>query len=232
MDLKTMIDWMTKNMYPQDILKCLRSSTLSKEDRQQLEHLESETSTATTPGDITAMMAATSLGPSAVQDMFRKISRESLTKEIVSIKNKDQKADAIVQLCRRGGLQYNTITTSRGLRIETPDKLSISLDEALNECAKAEAIRMRLMLSERLEGAKGRAREMISMKKSNDVAPKKVSVLNDLDSDEESFGFGQKKPRRRKLTRSQKIFQKAAKLCKGKPNYTLCMKKMLKKMYK
>ena len=188
MDKKTMIDWMSKHMYSKDIMSCLRSSTLSQQDLTRLNELESDLGGAvpmdeTDTADIEAMMAAATLGPGVVQQMFRKITRESIKKDINSLP-KQQKAEAVVRLCRRIGLDYQIIQTARGTRIQAPDMASLSIEDALDECANAEAIQMRLMLNDKLLKAQGRARGMISrpapFKSTASQTQKLALIIDDL----------------------------------------------------
>ncbi len=188
MDKKTMIDWMSKHMYSKDIFNCLRSSTLSEQDLNRLNELESDLGGAvpmdeTDTADIEAMMASATLGPGVVEQMFRKITRESIKKDITGLP-KQAKAEAVVGLCRRIGLDYQIIQTARGIRIQAPDMASLSIEDALDECAKAEAIQMRLMLNDKLLKAQGRARGMVSrpapFKSTASQTQKLALIIDDL----------------------------------------------------
>ena len=147
MDRKEIFSWIQKHMRPEDVLACARSGALSKQDLDALSVLEGDISTGVDPEISAAMQAASSLPPKAVYQMIKKISKESLMDEINAISDIQSKANAVIELCRRNNLNYETISTKRGLRIQDPDGLSITIDEALGECAHAEALKLQQQLT-------------------------------------------------------------------------------------
>ena len=147
MDRKEIFGWIQKHMRPEDVLACARSGALSKQDLDALNVLEGDISTGVDPEISAAMEAANSLPPKVVHQMIKKISKESLMEEINAISDIQSKANAVVELCRRNNLNYETISTARGIRIQTPESLSISINEALGECADAEALRLQEQLT-------------------------------------------------------------------------------------
>ena len=147
MDRKEIFGWIQKHMRPEDVLACARSGALSKQDLDALSVLEGDISTGVDPEISAAMEAANSLPPKVVHQMIKKISKESLMEEINAISDIQSKANAVVELCRRNNLNYETISTKRGLRIQDPEGLSITIEEALGECAHAEALRLQQQLT-------------------------------------------------------------------------------------
>ena len=279
MDRKEIFGWIQKHMRPEDVLACARSGALSQQDLDALSVLEGDITTGVAPEISAAVQAASSLPPKVVHQMLKQVSKESLISEINAISNESAKANAVIELCRRNNLNYETISTKRGLRIQDPDGLSISITEALDECAHAEALRLQQQLSGSsspsipfTESQRKRVADIIDdllqdikegdfenvvaamnnvginvELRDNGVFRDNVEVnmegIEDL-IDETAlryikkfnvqFGsrrkvtsFGKKK----KHSRSVKIFKDAAKKCKGTSDYRKCFTKTLRKIY-
>ena len=168
MDRKMIIAWISKNMKPEDVKKCLLSGGLSKEDEAEINGLDGDqyVGPSEVPGGsiiADAVEAARDMSPSVIQNMFKRISREQFKQEINGIKDPKQRKFAIVDLCQRAGLKFTAKELPNGtVRIIGNYGQVVDADEALSGCASVHAIRARAMLSQHVQRATGRARNILS----------------------------------------------------------------------
>ena len=166
MDKATLIDWMAKNMYPADILTCLRTGALSAQERQKLEAVERDIPTgggeqdvSMSQADLQAINLASTLPPEVAKKMYKKITKESFTKELRGLDSVAKK-QGIAELCRRSG--KNVETRQRAGRkpgtyvfeLYEQGKLvgDDEINDLLDDCAAREANRLQSMLRSRWTG--------------------------------------------------------------------------------
>lgn len=83
MDKKTMIDWMSKNMYSKDVLKCIRSGAISKQDTAELDEFEGDISIATNQDeDADAINKAKEIGLKQTEEAVIGLAKEELIKDL------------------------------------------------------------------------------------------------------------------------------------------------------
>ena len=180
MDKLQLIDWMAKNMNPSDILTCLRTGSLSAQDKAVLAAAEAdiqqgvEQPPAMSQADLEAMGYAQAMKESDVQKMFAKISKQHFIEEINSRYPPNGKSPeavtarlgAIIQLCQRTtlrggqpvGAQFEVKNFPRGgpkiVYAGTFDQ--VDPNELLNTCSNAAANRARLRLRQALAAIQSR----------------------------------------------------------------------------
>jgi hypothetical protein len=153
------VDWMIKNMDPKVLINCIKKGSLSQADLQDAERIAGmevpETSIEEELGelslsDLNTLEVARSLPPAEVKSMLQKVTKETISELINKVSDADQKKKAIVELCKRAGINnYSTGIRRNKLRLidqngETVDEGEI--DEIIDECAKREATKLRRKL--------------------------------------------------------------------------------------
>jgi hypothetical protein len=149
------IDWMIANMKPNEIFKCIQSSSLSAADIQQAQSILGQGSSSgagpssgASPSNEIASVV-NSFPPEEVDSMIKSITKEQLIAAFNEIKDKEKKKRGILTLCKRAGVKgYSSRTTANG-RITIIDENGEQVDdinEVLDECAEKEAIRLKKLL--------------------------------------------------------------------------------------
>ena len=169
MDKATLIAWMAKNMYPEDILMCLRTGALSSQDRKKLEEVEAELPSDVAPmsqADLQAINIAAGLAPDIARKMYKRVTKEELSSQIRGLSGL-AKLEGIAELCRRSGKSVNVGKKAgrkpgtfvdallEGRYSKELDKVVYTpvdgdvIDELLDDCAEREAIRLQNLLRRR-----------------------------------------------------------------------------------
>jgi hypothetical protein len=159
MDLNTLMNWVSVHMYPEDLLRCVRSGNLSKEDKEALDTLEGSIPSGSggfSAEDLEAVRMASVLPPSEAFSMYKKITRGDIMADINKLKGTDRQSK-IISLCNETGLGYLQRPYKGSVSIVGPDGERITDDEALTQCASVRAIQMRSKLQEGFTRARGRA---------------------------------------------------------------------------
>jgi hypothetical protein len=167
LDRKTMIDWMSTNMDPRDVLGCLESGALSAQDQAKIAQLREDIGAGVAPGgggvEEAAVRAMQVLPSAQTLKMFKAISKKELMAELNAISNMNDRKRGIVQLCQRAGLNYQ-LDGSKIPKIIGPGGTTVRPEIAMEECARAEALRAHKILAHKVEMASKYAREIIAGK--------------------------------------------------------------------
>ena len=186
MDLKTLINWITTNMYPEDVLRCIRSGALSEKDKASLDEIEGSMPSGGgfSQDDLDAVRASEALPPSTIKKMFEQISSVEIMKQINSVSPQNRQSE-IINLCRQAGLDYK-IKNVRGKNV-IYDIYDNQVDDnsALSQCASVQAIRARSMLAQRSGKARIRAKKIIQGKYPafNKMTPTQVEKVGEIIDD-------------------------------------------------
>ena len=148
------VNWMIENMAREDLVRCIEKGAVSASDIDEARELASYTipEEELTDEDINAVEAAQQMSQVTVENMLKRVSKESIRNLINKIKEPIKKKEAIVELCIRSGItRYEIRDTKRGKKIydtqynEQIDDKNIS--GVLNECATEESIKLRKKLT-------------------------------------------------------------------------------------
>jgi len=162
MDKKTLIDWMAKNMYPADILACLRTGALSAQDKTKLEAVETElpvgggSTKSMAQDDLVAIRASQVLPPQIARKMYKRVTKEEIISQLSGLSGLD-KLQGIAELCRRNGKDVK-VGKKAGrkpgtfvdalLERGTPVDGDV-VDDLLDDCAERDATRLQNLLRSR-----------------------------------------------------------------------------------
>ena len=154
------VDWMIKNMDPKVLVNCIKKGSLSQADLQDAERIAgmevSETPIEEQLGelslsDLNTLEVARSLPQAEVKSMLQKVTKETISELINKVSGDDKKKEAIVELCKRAGInKYSTAIKRKQLRLldeegDIVDEREIK--EIIDECAKREATKLRRRLA-------------------------------------------------------------------------------------
>jgi len=144
------IDWMIANMKPGEIFKCIQRGSLSAEDVQNAAEILGELpsnagpSNAGGPSNSDVQAVINSFTPAQITNMIRVVTKEELISAANSIKNKDQKKQAIVNMCKRSGIKkYSIKQGKKGLIIIEDGEPVEDIHDVLDECAAKEEKRLK-----------------------------------------------------------------------------------------
>ena len=167
LDRKMMIDWMSTNMDPRDVLGCLESGALSAQDQAKIAQLREDIGAGVAPGgggvEEAAVRAMQVLPSAQTLKMFKAISKKELMAELNAISNMNDRKQGIVQLCQRAGLHYQ-LDNSKIPKIIGPGGTTVRPEIAMEECARAEARRAHEILAGKVQTAGRYARKIIAGK--------------------------------------------------------------------
>ena len=154
------VDWMIKNMDPKVLVNCIKKGSLSQADLQDAERIAgmevSETPIEEQLGelslsDLNTLEVARSLPQAEVKSMLQKVTKEAIS-ELINKVSGDNKKNAIVELCKRAGINnYSTAIKRKQLRLldENGDIVDDEgeIKDIIDECAKREATKLRRRLA-------------------------------------------------------------------------------------
>ena len=185
MDLKTLLNWASTHMYEEDLLRCVRSGSLSAEDKAELDAIEGTVPEGGefTAADLEAVRMAEALPPSKMFQHYKSIASSTIMKDI-NEHPPGQRQGAIIGLCKDAGLNYSLQNYKGSFSIFDPDGVRVSNDEALTACASVRAIQVRSNMQEAFARARGRANEMKLMKPkpktSSTQAASLAAIIDDM----------------------------------------------------
>jgi len=178
MDLKTLLNWASTHMYEEDLLRCVRSGSLSDEDKAELDAIEGTVPEGGgfTAADFEAVRMAEALPPSKMFQHYKSIASSTIIADINGVPPR-QRQGAIIGLCNDAGLNYSLQNYKGGFSIFDPDGVRVSNDEALTTCASVKALQIRSEMQEAFARARGRAGKMKLMKPKPKTSPTQAARL-------------------------------------------------------
>lgn len=159
MDLKTLMNWVSVHMYPEDLLRCVRSGKLSEQDKADLDTLEGSIPSGSggfSAEDLEAVRMAETLPPSKLFSMLKKITSSDIMADINKLTGESRQR-RIIDLCNETNLGYTKRPYKGSVSIFGPDGERVTDNEALTQCASVRAIQMRSKMQEGFARAGGRA---------------------------------------------------------------------------
>jgi hypothetical protein len=159
MDLKTLMNWVSVHMYPEDLLRCVRSGKLSEQDKADLDTLEGSIPSGSggfSAEDLETVRMAETLPPSKLFSMLKKITSSDIMADINKLKGESRQR-RIIDLCNETNLGYTKRPYKGSVSIFGPDNERVTDNEALTQCASVRAIQMRSKMQEGFARAGGRA---------------------------------------------------------------------------
>ena len=168
MDLNHIINWVAENMYPEDLLKCVRGGTLSEQEEAAVNNLETQLtagqsgtgagpSGASHDEDEDTRNIAQQMKPSQLNKMVEKISKEHIIEEL-NMKHPDKNSDSyfkdVRDLCngiltRSGSNELYQVTrnkTTGKLTLKDQYGTPVQVNNALKICAASQASYMKRLL--------------------------------------------------------------------------------------
>ena len=185
MDLKTLLNWASTHMYEEDLLRCVRSGSLSAEDKAELDAIEGTVPEGGefTAADLEAVRMAEALPPSKMFQHYKSIASSTIMKDI-NEHPPGQRQGAIIGLCKDAGLNYSLKNYKGSFSIFDPDGVRVTNDEALRDCALVRAGQIRSDMQEAFARARGRANKMKLMKPkpktSSTQAASLAAIIDDM----------------------------------------------------
>ena len=185
MDINTLLNWVSTHMYEEDLLRCVRSGSLSAEDKAELDAIEGTVPEGGefTAADLEAVRMAEALPPSKMFQHYKSIASSSIIADINGVPPR-QRQGAIIGLCKDAGLNYSLQNYKGSFSIFDPDGVRVSNDEALRDCALVRAGQIRRDMQEAFARARGRAGKMKLMKPkpktSSTQAASLAAIIDDM----------------------------------------------------